>query len=191
MYNSEDNIVENNISNRRNVMGDLYDKVTEGQDPLTKLISKIPGFNGYIEKNTRRAADKLLREQISSMYTELWKRVGNLQQDLTSAGELQHLDELETAATKLQTFIDKVSNAAYGYAGFFDAIKIKEEELAKIYQFDAALLEMGGEVSRAIDNVETSIGSDGLPAAIRHLVGLSRDLVSTFERRHEVVVAIE
>jgi len=172
-------------------MGDLYDKVTEGRDPLTKLISKIPGFNGYIEKNTRRAADKLLREQISRMYTELWKRVGNLQQDLTSAGELQHLDELETAATKLQTFIDKVSNAAYGYAGFFDAIKIKEEELAKIYQFDATLLEMGDEVSRAIDNVETSIGSDGLPAAIRHLVGLSRDLISTFERRHEVVVAIE
>ena len=160
-------------------MGDLYDKVTEGRDPLTKLISKIPGFNGYIEKNTRRAADKLLREQISSMYTELWKRVGNLQQDLTSAGELQHLDELETAATKLQTFIDKVSNAAYGYAGFFDAIKIKEEELAKIYQFDATLLEMGDEVSRAIDNVESSIGSDGLPAAIRHLVGLSRDLIST------------
>lgn len=172
-------------------MGDLYDKVTEGQDPLTKLISKIPGFNGYIEKNTRRAADKLLREQISGTYTELWKRVGNLQQDLTSAGELQHLDELETAAMKMQTFIDKVSNAAYGYAGFFDAIKIKEEELAKIYQFDATLLEMSDEVSRAIDNVETSIGSDGLPAAIRHLVGLSRDLVSTFERRDEVVVAIE
>jgi hypothetical protein len=172
-------------------MGDLYDKITEGQDPLTKLIGKIPGFNGYIEKNTRRAADKLLREQISSTYTELWKRVGSLQQDLTSAGELQHLDELETASMKIQTFIDKVSNAAYGYAGFFDAIKIKEEELAKIYQFDATLIEMSDEVSRAIDNVETSIGSDGLPAAIRHLVGLSRDLVSTFERRNEVVVAIE
>jgi hypothetical protein len=104
---------------------------------------------------------------------------------------LEHLDELETAATKMQTFIDKVSNAAYGYAGFFDAIKIKEDELAKIYQFDVALLEMSDEVSRAIDNVETSIGGDGLPAAIRHLVSLSRDLVSTFERRHEVVVAIE
>jgi hypothetical protein len=172
-------------------MGDLYDKVTGGQDPLTKLISKIPGFSGYIEKNTRRAADKLLREQIASVYTELWKRVGNLQQDLASSGGLEHLDELETAATKMQTFIDKVSNAAYGYAGFFDAIKIKEDELAKIYQFDAVLLEMSDEVSRAIGNVETSIGSDGLPAAIRHLVSLSRDLVSTFESRHDVVVAIE
>lgn len=172
-------------------MGDLFDKVTEGQDPFTKLISKIPGFSGYIEKNNRRAADKLLREQIAGEYTKLWKRVGTLQQDLASSGELQHLDELETVATKMQTFIDKVSNAAYGYAGFFDAVKVKEEELAKIYQFDAALLEMNDEVERAIDNVETSIGGEGLPAAIRHLVGLARDLISTFERRHDVVVAIE
>ena len=172
-------------------MSDLYDKVTEHQDPLTKLIGKIPGFNGYIEKGKRRAADKLLREQIANQYKELWKRVGNLQQDFASSGELTYLDDLEKAAMKLQTFIDKVSNAAYGYAGFFDAIKIKEDELAKIYEFDISLLDMVDEFSRAIDNIEASVGSDGLPAAIRHLVGLTRDLVSTFDRRDEVVAAVE
>jgi hypothetical protein len=172
-------------------MSDLYDKVTEHQDPLTKLLGKIPGFNGYIEKGKRRAADKLLREQIANKYTELWKRVGNLQQDFASSGEVAHLDDLEKAAMKLQTFIDKISNAAYGYAGFFDAIKIKEDELAKIYEFDISLLDMVDEFSRAIDNIEASVGSDGLPAAIRHLVGLTRDLVSTFDRRDEVVAAVE
>jgi hypothetical protein len=172
-------------------MSDLYDKVTDHQDPLTKLLGKIPGFNGYIEKGKRRAADKLLREQIANKYTELWKRVGNLQQDFASSGELTYLDDLEKAAMKLQTFIDKVSNAAYGYAGFFDAIKIKEDELAKIYEFDISLLDMVDEFSRAIDNIEASVGSDGLPAAIRHLVGLTRDLVSTFDRRDEVVAAVE
>ena len=172
-------------------MSDLYDKVTEHQDPLTKLLGKIPGFNGYIEKGKRRAADKLLREQIANKYTELWKRVGNLQQDFASSGEVTYLDDLEKAAMKLQTFVDKISNAAYGYAGFFDAIKIKEGELAKIYEFDIALLDMVDEFSRAIDNIEASVGSDGLPAAIRHLVGLTRDLVSTFDRRDEVVTAVE
>ena len=172
-------------------MSDLYDKVTEHQDILTKLIGKIPGFNGYIEKGKRRAADKMLREQIANQYTELWKRVGNLQQDFASSGEVTYLDDLEKAAMKLQTFVDKVSNAAYGYAGFFDAIKIKEDELAKIYEFDIALLDMVDEFSRAIDNIEASVGSDGLPAAIRHLVGQTRDLVSTFDRRDEVVTAVE
>jgi hypothetical protein len=86
--------------------------------------------------------------------------------------------------------MDKVSAAAYGYSGFFDAIKINEEELAKIYEFDAALMDAAEEIGRAIDNVEASIGTDGLPAAIRHLVGLSRDLVTAYERRDEVVTAI-
>lgn len=172
-------------------MSDLFDKVTEDQDPFTKILGKIPGFKGYIERTSRRNADKILREQIATEYTELWKRVGEIQSDLASSGELQYLDDLETAATKLQTFIDKVSGAAYGYSGFFDAIKVNEEELAKIYQFDAALLEGADEVRRAVENVEASIGTDGLPAAIRHLVGLTRDLVTTFERRDQVLTEIE
>lgn len=171
-------------------MNDLFDKVTADQDPFTKILGKIPGFKGYIERTSRRNADKILREQIAAEYTELWKRVGEIQSDMASAGELQYLDDMETAATKLQTFIDKVSGAAYGYSGFFDAIKINEEELAKIYQFDAALLEGADEIRRAIENVEASIGTDGLPAAIRHLVGLTRDLVTTFESRDQVLTEI-
>ena len=171
-------------------MGDLFDKVTSGQDPLTKLIGKIPGFKGYIERSSRRSADKILREQIANQYSIVRKRVGEIQQDFASSGELSYLDDLETVATKLQTFIDKVSNAAYGYSGFFDAIKINEEELAKLYEFDVSLLDMADEVERAVENVEASIGTDGLPASVRHLICLSRDLVTTFDRRDEVVSGI-
>ena len=171
-------------------MSDLFDKVTSGQDGLTKLIGKIPGFKGYIERSSRRAADKLLREQIASQYSIVRKRVGEIQQDLANSGDFMYLDDLETAATKLQTFIDKISNAAYGYSGFFDAIKINEEELAKIYDFDAALMETADEVGRAVENVEASLGTDGLPASVRHLVSLTRDLVTTFDQRDEVVTGI-
>jgi hypothetical protein len=171
-------------------MSDLFDQVTSDQDPITKLMSKIPGFKGYIERSTRRKADKLLREQIATQFSQLKTRVGEIQQDFASAGELQYLDDLETAATKLQTFIDKVSHAAYGYAGFFDAVKIKEEELAKIYEFDLAMIELGEEIERAIDNINASIDTDGLPASIRHLISLTRDLVSSYDRRDEVVTSV-
>lgn len=172
-------------------MGDLYDKVTSDQDPITKIISKIPGFDGYIERQTRRRADQLLREQIATHFADLRTRVGVLQQDFVGEGELEVLDDLETAATKLQTFIDKVQHAAHGYSGFFDAVKINEDELAQLYQFDLALLEMEDEIGRAIDNIQASVGTDGLPASIRHLVGLTRDLVTAFDRRSEVVTNIE
>ncbi|KAA3647973.1 MAG: hypothetical protein DWQ07_03000 [Chloroflexi bacterium] len=171
-------------------MSDLFDRVTEDQDPITKLASKIPGFDGYIERQTRRNADKLLRESMASSYEELVKRISDIQKDLVSSGEISVLDDLETAVTKLQTFVDKIRNASYGYSGFFDAVKINEDELAQIYHYDLSMLEMQEGISSAIDNIEQSIGSDGLPAAIRHLIGLSRDLVSAYEKRDEVVTAM-
>jgi len=172
-------------------MGELFDKISSDEDPITKLLSKIPGFSGYIERKERREVDKLLREQIAKLFEVYRVRVGELQEEFASAGELSYLDDLEKAAMKLQTFIDKVSNAEYGYSGFFDAVKINEEVLAKIYQFDLALLDLGDEISAGIENVTASVDTDGLPAAIRHLVGLTRDLVTTFEGRDEILVAIE
>jgi len=172
-------------------MGELFDKISSDEDPITKLLSKIPGFSGYVERKERREADKLLREQIAKLFEVYRVRVGELQEEFASAGELSYLDDLEKAAMKLQTFIDKVSNAEYGYSGFFDAVKINEEVLAKIYQFDLALLDLGDEISAGIENVTASVDTDGLPAAIRHLVGLTRDLVTTFEGRDEILVAIE
>lgn len=172
-------------------MSDLYEQVTDDQDPITKIIKKIPGFGGYIDREARRAADKMLRDTIGEQFRELWKRVGNVQQDFAGQGELEHLDDLEKAAMKIQTFIDKMTGASYGYAGFFDAQKIKEDELAKIYEFDAAMLEYGDDISRAIDNVETSAGSDGLPAAVGHLVTLTRDLVTAYEGRDQILQTME
>ena len=168
-------------------MSDLFEKVTGDQDIFKKLASKIPGFSGYIERSNRRAADKLLRETIAERFEELYQRVSVLQTDFISHGELQYVDDLEKAAIKVRTFIDKIRRASYGYSGFFDAAKINEEELARVYEYDDAMLSLVDEVNRAIDNVEASLGTDGLPAAIRNLVTKSQDCITVFNRRGEVM----
>jgi hypothetical protein len=168
-------------------MSDLFERITADFDVFKKLLAKIPGFKGYIEKQDRRAADKLLRETVASRFEELWQRISSLQRDLISSANLEYVDDMEAAAIKLRQFIDRVRTAAYGYAGFFDAVKVKEEELAKVYQYDYAMFELRDQVSRAIDNIETSMGSDGLPAAIRNLTNLAQQCIDVFERRHEVM----
>jgi len=171
-------------------MSDIFDKVAEDRDPLKKLLSKIPGFKGYIERNDRRQSDKLLRETIANEYEAHYQRLSGLQRDLISQGGLAYVGDLENAAIKLRQFIDRVRTASYGYAGLFDAIKIQEEELASIYQYDAALLDKGATVSAAIDNVESSIGTDGLPASIRHLVTVSQECVDLFNKRSDAFKGI-
>lgn len=169
-------------------MSDLFNKVTDSQDIFKKILSKIPGFNGYIERENRRASDKLLRETIANRYEEIWKRISGVQQDFIAQGEISYVDDLESAAIKLRQFIDRIRTAAYGYSGLFDAIKINETELAQLYQYDLALLTMADEVDRGVDNIEASIGTDGLPAAIRNLNGLTKKCVEAFNKRAEVVL---
>jgi hypothetical protein len=169
-------------------MSDLFDRVTGDQDIFKKLLSKIPGFSGYIERSNRRASDKLLRGVIADRFEEQWRRISAVQRDLISQGGLAYVDDLEQGAIKLRQFIDRIKTASYGYSSFFDAVKVNEAELADVYKYDASLLDMADEVARSIDNLETSLGTDGLPAAIRNMVGLTQKCVDAFQRRSEVIL---
>lgn len=171
-------------------MSDILQRVSNERDIFKKLLAKIPGFKGYIERGDRRMSDKLLREQVASEFESLYQRISSLQRDLINQGEIEYIDDLEASVLKLRQFIDRVKTASYGYAGIFDAIKIKEEELDQVYQYDYALLALSDEVGSAIDNVETSIGTEGLDAAIRHLTTVSQECVNSFNKRSEVMKGI-
>lgn len=168
-------------------MSDLFERVTSQQDPLKKLIAKIPGFKGYIARADRRSADKLLRESISDKYQVLWQRLSSIQRDLVNSGRIDVMDEVEIAAVRMRQFIDRIKTAAYGYSGFFDAAKINEVELEKVYQYDLALVTMADEVSSAIDNLEASVETDGFPASIRNLNQKTQDCLDAFNKRSEVM----
>jgi hypothetical protein len=168
-------------------MSDFLGNVQDDRNILEKIAAKIPGFSGYMETIHRRESDKLLRETIADHFEELYKRISYLQEDFISQGEIMYVDDLEKAAIKLRTFIDKIRTASYGYSGFFDAVRVDEEDLARAYEYDLSLLNMEDDVAHAIDNVEASIGTDGLPAAIRNLNGLAAQCVEMFNRRSEVM----
>jgi hypothetical protein len=168
-------------------MSDLFDTVKGGQDIFQKLLSSIPGFKGYVERSQRRAADKLLRDQVALKYSELVARTSSLQKDLADASQLDFLDDVDAIGLKLRTFCDRIKNASYGYSGFFDAIKINEKELTQIYTFDAAFFELANQISDGLDNIEAGIGGDGLKSAIRAVNDLARQVGKTYDRRYHVI----
>ena len=170
-------------------MSDPLGKITEGKDLIGKIRNFVAGFVGYVDRENRREADKILRETTAQRYEEVWNRISELQRQLMSEGKLELVDDLEASAIKLRAFIDRTKGASYGYAGFFDAVRIHSEELERIYEFDIALLEGAQKLTDAADNVAASIGTDGLPAAIRHLVSMSQEAIDTYNRRDEVILA--
>jgi hypothetical protein len=166
----------------------IFGKVTGDMDFFKKILSYIPGFKGYMERQNRRDADKVLRDTIFKRFRELEGRVSEQQREFISHGELSYVDDLEGAAIKLRTFADRVRTAPRGYSSLFEAVKINENELARLYQYDATLLALSDEIGHAIDNIAASVGTDGLPAAIRNLNTLSQQCVQAYERREEVVI---
>jgi hypothetical protein len=172
-------------------MGDqIFDKVSGDIDFFKKIADKVPGFSGFVKRSEYRDADKLLRDSIAADVDKQNQRIAQLQRDFINQGEIKYMNDLEAASVKLRTFSDRIRFAARGYAGLFDTVKINEAELATVYQYDATLLDQVDNVTHAIDNVEASIGSDGLPAAFRNLITVCQALIDAFDQRQEVMKGI-
>ena len=168
----------------------IYGKVTEDMDPFKKILNKVPGFGGYIERQKRRDSDKLIREYLFDKFREMEGRVSRMQRDFISQGEIKYVDDLEATAIKLRTFADRIKTAARGYSGLFDAVNVNEAELTKIYEYDASMLDLVDVIDHAIDNVESSVGTDGLPAALRHLETKAGECVQAFDDRENVILGL-
>jgi len=170
-------------------MEEFFQKVISQMDPFKSLASHIPGFKGYVERQNRRDADKILRDTVVRRFDEQWKRASQLQVDMVRQGMIAYVDDMEQAVLQMRTFIDKMSTAPRGYSGLFDAVKINEKELEAIYQYDAAFFDLAEQVARALDNVEASLADEAaLPAAIRNATSIARMAVETYNRRSEVVI---
>jgi hypothetical protein len=165
----------------------FFGKVTGDVDPIKKILAKVPGFGGYVERQSRRDADKLIRETLFKQFRDLETRVSVIERDFVDQGDIDYVDDLERTAIKLRTFADRVRTATRGYSGLFDAVKINEVELAHLYDYDAAMLDLVDGINHAIDNVEASVGTDGLKAAIRNLETTAAQAITTFDQREQVV----
>ena len=140
---------------------DYRHTIEDSKGGLETLASKIPGYRGYKEKEDRRAADKLLREHLAGQLNEQQRRLAELQRDLLEGGGLLLVDDLERAVTKVQNLADKVRTASYGYAGLFDEVKVKEEELDALYDFDESMLGHVSAIQAAIDALAAAMDASG------------------------------
>jgi len=169
--------------------GDLRDTVESSLGGLESLAAKIPGYKGYKQKEMRREADKLLRMQVAGKLDDQRKRLSELQNQLISQAQIQFLDDLERAVMKLQLLTDRIKTASYGYAGMFDAVKVKEEQLDALYEFDAQMMDFVDEIASGIDQVSSAIAArEGIGDAITELVGIISEANLAFGHRGEAIL---
>ena len=171
---------------------DFRDKIEESLGGFENLVRKIPGYGGYKEKELRREADRLLRDQIASEYGEQVQRLVELQGEMVSGAKIEFLEyatALDDAVRRLQTFVDRIKRAAQGYAGFFDAVKVKEEQLDALYEYDNALLEHATTVKGRVNELVTAVDTgEGIGSTIRELVDVVQQASVMFGHRNEAIL---
>jgi hypothetical protein len=168
---------------------DYRQTVEDSKGGLEKLVSKIPGYRGYKEKENRRAADKLLRDHLAGQLGEQRRRLVELQRGLLEGGGLMLMDDLERAVTKVQKLADKIRTASYGYAGLFDAVKVKEEDLDALYEFDEDMLTHILNIQTAVDSLAGVLESGGedVKGTIRGVTSAAGEAEDAWRKREQAI----
>lgn len=167
---------------------DFRNTVEDSMSSFEELTKKIPGYAGYKEKEQRREADALLRDHMARQFEAQWARINDVKSQMLIGPAMTQLDDMGRAGRRLQTLIDKIKSAAQGYAGFFDAVKVKEEQLDELYRFDNDMLAKVDDLSAAINAVQAALdAAENVAPAVRALTGVIDGLITLFDSRRDVI----
>jgi len=149
---------------------------------LSSIASFVPGFAGYKTSEDRRIADKQLRAVIGERLSKVKDRLDGVVDSLSRAGTLDGLALVDQSGRRLERLIDRMRFADYGYAAVFDRVQMGDAELARIYQYDAAIMGELGKFEDAMIEVEQGT-TDG--AHLRSALVKLDALTAEFDRRFE------
>ncbi len=178
------------------MMTDFYQKITDMQGTVEDLVRKVPGFKGYFEMQDRRAADRLLREHLVTVFEQELNEFVRLQKELLDIpGGISLMERVQSIQTKMQTFIDRIRTAAEGYSGVLDAAKIDQAALDRVYAFDNTLLVYQQQFSTGLEALNNAITGEQEGAEIKNVLRQLDDIVTeannTFKVRTEAMRGLQ
>lgn len=177
----------------KETVSDLYSKIKGEAAGLERLLEKIPGISGYMEKGKRRQADEMLRQALANRLEDVRLNFSTVHQDISHdiIKAIDHAEPLGRVDTLFNSLIGKIKDAPTGYAGFFDAVKVKEDDLARIYAFDESMVGHVDQVEASTAALGKAAREDGdIGERIRELTAVLRDAIETFSQRDNVIKGI-
>jgi hypothetical protein len=142
---------------------------------LQELMKKIPGYRGYAERESRRQADKELRDATAAAYSSQVTRITRVQEQFIDAGDFTTVEKLDAVISRLQHLADRIRTASYGFTGLFDNDQVDETVLDRLYAFDL-------EVANGIERIADLIAQLGLRERTGELI---EELRAELDRLHD------
>ena len=172
---------------------DVYAQAKSQMRLSERIAAALPGFRGYKEKELRRESDKLVRNHLAQKLSKGKDNVRSISQKIADKRYLDILTDVDRLVAKMDRITEKINHASYGYSGFFDIVKIKEENLDRMIDYDNQLIDSVNALTESIDVLKTQLlGGDytNLKDKIQALTGKFEMLEDTFDKRQEVIVGV-
>jgi len=171
----------------------IVEKAKEEMRLSERILAALPGFRGYKEKEIRRESDRLIRNHL---YQRLMEGRADLRatfQTLSDRRVQEVLSDMDRLTMRFDRVSEKINHASYGYAGFFNIVKIEEEKLDKMIEFDNGLLDGVDNIIEEVNTFRKEATRQDFQNARNHITNLNdmlEALEETFEQRHEVIEGV-
>jgi hypothetical protein len=171
----------------------MYEKAKAEMRLSERIVAALPGFRGYKEKELRRESDKLIRNHLYRKLSEARKDLKETFQKLSDHRLQEVLTDMDRFIMRFDRVAQKINHASYGYAGFFNVVKVDEPKLDKMIEFDNGLMD---DVTKIVE--ETSAFKkevmghdfDKVAAHIQSLNSMVEELEESFDGREEIIMGV-
>jgi len=168
-------------------------KVEEEKRLLERIETFIPGFRGYKQKEVRREADKLVRNKLYQELKQSENRLKDVLRELVDHKLTAVLEEVDRLIAKFDEASEEMHHASYGYSGFYDAVKIEEDDLDRMIDFDTKLLENVKGIGGKVKTFEQDVMNERFDSSTMHVEDIRSaldQLESIFIERRNIIQGV-
>ncbi len=172
---------------------DVYTQAKSQMRLSERIATAIPGFRGYKEKELRRESDRLIRNHLYRKLSNSKNDLKGIFQKLSDRRYFDVLEDMDRLTAKMDGVTEKVNHASYGFSGFYDIVKIKEENLDRMIAFDNQLIDGVNGLAAEIDAFKAQLASgdtSNLKAKVQAVTDKLEAFEDTFDKRQEVILGV-
>jgi hypothetical protein len=172
---------------------DYLGKVRGERGLLEKIMGYVPGYHGYKEKELRRESDRLVRMDVANRLKDaktIFRRRFADPVAVQKLGESSY--KFDALTYRLDRVTQRIDRAVAGYAGMFDAIKVKEDKLDSVIQHDLSLIEKAESIKEDVEKVASiEIGTDDWKIAMDAVISKVEDLDKLVDERANLLRGLQ
>ncbi|MGD9962321.1 MAG: hypothetical protein AB7S97_00250 [Thermoplasmata archaeon] len=153
---------------------------------MKKIQTFIPGFRGYRLREDLRDADRMLRSQLAQKLGLERRGLEECRGLVVKSYGSKELDQIGGLINHFKKMEGAVTHAEMGYSGFAADIQIKETELDRLYEFDAAMLDHLVSMHASIESLKGALMAADEVSSHRDLMNIKAritDFEDQFNRR--------